>query len=176
METYLETRSGIFYEFLDPKPDQIKIEDIAFSLSNKARFSGHTQFYSVAEHSVAVALRLPQHLRLAGLLHDAAEAYLGDIPSPLKACLPDFRAIETINERTIFDKFNISLSAEDAVAVKHADLQALFTEAHYLLPSGGKGWSMFVGKELTLDKIKPLCLHPVDVYQLFMRAYKSLTE
>lgn len=176
METHLELFSGIFYDFLDPKPEQINIDDIAFSLSNKARFSGHTLFYSVAEHSVAVAKRLPKRLQLAGLLHDAAEAYLGDVASPLKACLPDYKKIEATNERAIFKKFGLDLSPEDWALVKHADLQALYNEAHVLVPSQGKDWSMFKGKQWKLDSIYPMCLTPEEAHRLFMFMYHQLTS
>jgi uncharacterized protein len=177
METYLETASGLHYHFLDPQPDEIDITDIAFALSNKARFSGHTQFYSVAEHSIAVAKRLPRRLQLAGLLHDAAEAYLGDVPSPLKACLPDYRKIEAINEAAIFKKFDIELVCPfDIFLVKQADLQALYNETSQLLPSGGVGWSMFEGFGMVYDDIYPQCLYPEDVFQRFMGMYCSLTD
>lgn len=175
MELHLETFSGLFYEFLDPKPEQIDIGDIAFALSNKARFSGHTLFYSVAEHSVAVAKRLPKRLQLAGLLHDAAEAYLGDVPSPLKACLPDFKKIEAINERAIFKKFNIELLLTDWALIKQADLQALYNEAKVLVPSQGRDWSMFKGKEWKADDIYPMCHTPEEAYRLFMYHYHQMT-
>lgn len=176
IEVHLETWSGLFYEFLDPKPEQIDIGDIAFALSNKARFSGHTLFYSVAEHSVSVAKRLPKRLQLAGLLHDAAEAYLGDVPSPLKACLPDFRKIEAINERAIFKKFKVELLLTDWALIKQADLQALYNEAHVLVPSQGKDWSMFKGKQWKTDDIFPLCMPPEEAHRLFMHMFHNLTS
>jgi hypothetical protein len=176
IETFLETASGRQYHFLDPQQDEICIEDIAFALSNKCRFSGHTQFYSVAEHSIAVSMRLPKHLRLAGLLHDAAEAYLGDIPSPLKACLPDFKKIEDVNERVIFEKFNIELTLAQWCEVKQADLQALYNEAAILLPSGGKTWSMFQQGVWKTDSIYPLCMWPEDAFKKFMYAYHVLVD
>ena len=174
METFLETASGRQYHFLNPQQDEICIEDIAFALSNKCRFSGHTQFYSVAEHSIAVSMRLPKHLRLAGLLHDAAEAYLGDIPSPLKACLPDFQEIEARNEIAIEKKFGLVLSKEDQKIIKQADLQALYNEAAILLPSGGKTWSMFSSGTWKTDSIYPLCMWPEDAFKKFMYAYHSV--
>jgi hypothetical protein len=177
METFLETASGRQYHFLDPQQDEICIEDIAFALSNKARFSGHTQFYSVAEHSIAVSMRLPKHLRLAGLLHDAAEAYLGDIPSPLKACLPEFKKIEQTNEIAINAKFGLNiLTSEDWAQVKQADLQALYNEAAILLPSGGKTWSMFSSGTWKTDSIYPMCMWPEDAFKKFMYAYHVLIE
>ena len=174
MENWIETASGLKYHFLDPQPDEIDIQDIAFALSNKSRFSGHTQFFSVAEHSVCVAYRLPAHLRLAGLLHDAAEAYLGDIPSPLKAVLPDYKKLEKLNEQAIEKKFNVTLSNEQ---IKRADRNALFTEAHFLIPSKGKDWSYFQkGMWQVEHEFKPQCMPPVAAYKEFIRAYHAFTQ
>jgi uncharacterized protein len=85
MNTKIETYSGRWFEPLNPNPADINIGDIAHALSNQCRFSGHTsRHYSVAEHSVHVSKKLPTGLMLFGLLHDASEAYLVDIPAPLK--------------------------------------------------------------------------------------------
>lgn len=176
MAPWIETASGRKYHFLSPKLEDICIEDIGFALSNKCRFSGHTQFYSVAEHCVAVARRLPRRLQLAGLLHDAAEAYLGDIPSPLKEHLPDYKNLEGINEAVIEKKFNILLSSNERREIKQADLQALYNEAYFLLPSQGKEFSMFQHKEWKLDRIYPECLPPEDAFRVFMSTYHSLVE
>lgn len=87
---YIRTFTGIEFYLDDPKPEMVKIEDVAHALSNLCRFTGHTApFYSVAQHSVWVADCLilwdaPRHVVRAGLLHDAAEAYYGDLSSPLK--------------------------------------------------------------------------------------------
>lgn len=175
MEQYIETFSGKQYHFLDPRMEDIDIEDIAISLANKCRFSGHTNFFSVAEHSISVAHRLPPNLRLSGLLHDASEAYLGDIPSPLKAVLPDYRKLEKINEAAINQKFGITDSDWDLV--KQADIKALYTEAHFLLPSGGKNWSLFEGKDMRVEyEYRPMCLPPAQAYAMFMNAYSKYTD
>lgn len=177
IEQYIETGKGLNYHFLEPVQHEIDIEDIALSLSNKCRFSGHTRFFSVAEHSLTVAYRLPKRLRLAGLLHDAAEAYLGDIPSPIKAVLPDYRKLEKLNEQVIFKKFKLDdLTEEDWYLVKNADLEALYTEAHFLLPSGGKGWSHFQQDEWEVQmEFAPKCLPPAIVYKMFMDAYQEFS-
>ena len=79
------TYSGRRFWPLEPRPQDVDIEDIAHAMSMKCRFTGHAEgFISVAEHSVNVARFLPPKLRLHGLLHDAAEAYLPDIARPIK--------------------------------------------------------------------------------------------
>lgn len=174
---WIETASGKHYHFEQPQQDEIDIKDIALALANKCRFSGHTQFFSVAEHSICVAYRLPPSLRLAGLLHDAAEAYLGDIPSPLKHVLPDYKAIEKVNEAAIEEKFSLNLNVFARHQIKLADRKALFTEAHYLLPSKGKQWAMFEEGEWQVEtEFKPQCLPPVYAYAEFMQLYDELTK
>ena len=90
------TYSRVLMDPLDARPDQILIEDIAHSLSLMTRANGHCrQFYSVAQHSINCALEarnlgLSPRVQLACLLHDAAEAYIADIPRPVKHRLSGF--------------------------------------------------------------------------------------
>src|SRR4051812_44303587 len=91
----IQTYSGKQFFPMRPIGGDIDIEDIAHALSNQCRFSGHCQrFYSVAEHSLRVAeLVTPQH-KLWALLHDASEAYLVDLPTPIKRTLEEYRNAE----------------------------------------------------------------------------------
>lgn len=177
MESFIETRKGNKVYVQDPQPDQFDIEDIAYALSNTCRFNGHSAgFLSVAEHSVLVAQRLPRELQLSGLLHDATEAYLGDIPSPIKQFLPDYKKLEAAFETAIEDKFNLQLTEGGRALIKNADIDALFTEAHYLIQSQGRDWSYFQGPakfEVRRD-LRPACLPPAMAYQLFMGKYYDL--
>jgi len=123
------TRSGRRVSILEPKTEEIDIDDIAWGLSSICRYSGHTsQFYSVAQHSVFVSLMVPQEgdLPLWGLLHDAAEAYIGDVVAPLKILLPRYRNIEDNLERTIYESFG--LFGPRPAIVKETDLRMLATE------------------------------------------------
>ena len=171
---YIETVGGKKFPFLNPQPDDIDIKDIAFSLANQCRFNGHVPFFSVAEHSVAVAARLPAHLQLAGLLHDAAEAYLSDIPSPIKRYLPDYKVLETTVQDAIYAKYNIVLTEEQAIEIKQADNDACATEAHYLLKSHGRSWIPVMFQPN--PKWEPRCLNPLDSYKLFITWFSDLTK
>lgn len=98
---WLQTFSGRVFFPIDPRPDEVNIDDIAHALSMLCRYSGHClKFYSVAEHSVHVAQWLFDNgyaweTILAGLLHDATEAYVADVPRPLKQSLPTYKDAES---------------------------------------------------------------------------------
>jgi hypothetical protein len=84
------------------------ITDIAHSLSLQCRYNGHTAwFYSVAQHCWLLSLAVPDHLKRCALLHDAAEAYIGDLILPLKSEMPEFRQWDDLMTRTIFERFDI---------------------------------------------------------------------
>jgi hypothetical protein len=121
------TVSGKSIDLLNIKGEDITIEDIAHSLSNQCRFGGHTrQFYSVAQHSLRVAQALPSDLKLTGLLHDAAEAYVIDLPLPIKRSLPEYCVLEDAVWAVIGSKFQ--LKDKDHWLIKMADKMALRTE------------------------------------------------
>ncbi len=180
IEPFIETVSGKEFHFLDPKPEDIEIEDIAYSLANQCRFTGHVPFYSVAEHSLLVSAQFAdsgdKQLMLAALLHDASEAYLSDIASPIKQFLPEYTKMEDKLQTAIYNKFNVDYN-KYAVAVKQADIQQLYNEAHYLLKSGGKTWKMFEGKEFSPQaRFRPSLLHPRDAFTAFMEVFTYVTE
>ena len=108
------------------EPFEPNLETIAFSLSNINRFCGHAGAYSVAQHSVLVCQQLPQELKLSGLLHDAPEAYLNDIASPLKRMLPEYRKIETSYHSIIDKHFDVDTCHP---MIKEVDKRILVTEA-----------------------------------------------
>ena len=91
MCNYIETISGRKIDFYNPDPDQIVIEDIVHALRNTCRFGGFINtFYSVMQHSDNVALLVPDKFKYQAILHDAAEAYIGDMPTPFKYAMKDF--------------------------------------------------------------------------------------
>lgn len=169
-EPFITTVSGKKVTFRDPQDDQIDIKDIAYSLANQCRFNGHVSFYSVAEHSVAVASRMAPDQQLAGLLHDASEAYLSDIPSPIKQFLPDYLLMEETMQKAINKKYGVETVTPD---VKFADKDALHTEAFYLMNNPDwipKAW------QPSKRWARPACLPPVEAYKLFMTWFEDLTK
>ena len=109
---FLQTFTGRKYWPMSPRPHEVYIEDIAHSLGLQCRYAGHCiKFYSVAEHSVLIARHLAAkhapEVALAGLLHDAPEAYCVDIPRPLKPYLTNYRAIEQDNWLAIAARFRL---------------------------------------------------------------------
>lgn len=118
--SFMQTYTGRQYWPMDPRPHEVHIEDIAHSLAMQARYAGHCiKFYSVAEHSVLIARHLAAkhapEVALAGLLHDAPEAYCVDIPRPLKPYLTNYRAIEQDNWLAIAARFQIDRDLPDEV-------------------------------------------------------------
>jgi uncharacterized protein len=113
--------------------DDIRIIDIVFGLSNIPRFAGQVEFYSVARHSIEVCEMLPDEHKLAGLLHDASEAYIGDMPSPIKCKLPDYLALEKRIMDVVEEKWGIDCHSEQ---VKKADKFALEREMKMLFTGG----------------------------------------
>ena len=140
---FLQTRSGDFLDFRNPDPNTIHIEDIAHALALTCRYNGHTPYpYSVAQHCVLASRMAPPGLELEALLHDAQEAYVGDMPSPLKKMLPGYQVVEDMVERVIRKKYG--LPTEFTPAVKEIDTRLLATEAEAF---GFKLWVSIQGVE-----------------------------
>jgi len=134
---FMQTFTGRKYWPMDPRPHEVQIEDIAHSLSLQCRYAGHVlRFYSVAEHSVLIARHLASthapEVALAGLLHDAPEAYCVDIPRPLKPYLTNYRAIEQDNWLAIAARFQLDRELPDEV--HEADNRIIADELVNLVP------------------------------------------
>ena len=167
---YLTTVSGRAINIQRITPDDISILDIAHSLSNLCRFAGHTrEFYSVAQHSVRVAMALPPELRLAGLLHDATEAYVVDLPRPIKALLQDYKKLEARVWEAI--SFRFGVARFEHPLIKEMDNRALRTEWEELmrhpLPMEFKGLA-----RLQAD----VPLQPKAAYKLFLLTFAQLSD
>lgn len=169
MEPWIETSTGEKFWFTSEDTNGIDIRDIAHCLSNACRFTGHCRFfYSVAEHSLNVAALLPEHKKLWGLLHDASEAYLADIASPVKQLLPDYKKLEARLMTRIATKFNLPDKFWEDEEVKFADWSQLKAEATTLLPSGGKDW--YFPPHLK-DGIPPLGYNHTAAKYLFLETF-----
>lgn len=139
----IETRSGQGINLLDPDPATITLEDIAYGASNQCRFGGHVKyFYSVAEHSLLCAY-LARDLEIEKqrsiFLHDAHEAYLGDIPTPIKRMLSGFSEIVDVFDQAIINRFNLN-AGFDFSELKEIDHLALSIEAKDLMAYNKSNW------------------------------------
>lgn len=132
MFTWIQTHSGKKFDYVNPTAEMIDLKDIARVLARIPRFMAHSNMLiTVAEHSMYVCDNMPEHLKLEGLMHDAAEAYTGDIPAPLKRLLGEsFKSIERRIEKAIAERFGLSYPW--APEIKRMDLHALYCEATHL--------------------------------------------
>lgn len=163
-------QSGAWLDLLSPYACDFTIEDIAHGLALQCRYAGQClDFYSVAEHSLLVS-DIVQEDPLAALLHDASEAFLGDITRPLKQMLPDYRQIETEMQRAIAERFGIS--AQSSPAIKRADLRVLAAEQAQIMPAGTDEWAKRDGIAPALVKVR--FLSPRDAKSAFLRRYEAL--
>lgn len=171
-KTCISLANGDFFDFLAPEKHKYDIECIAYSLSNQCRYTGHSSsFYSVAEHSVLVSkLVTDPALRLTGLLHDAGEAFVGDVASPLKQLLPDFKRIEESVNAALAKFYKLPYPFPDEI--HQADKAAYRTEAAQLTKAYDKLWYI---NHPTLD-IEIKCLSPKGAFREFMNRYEFLTN
>jgi len=170
IETYLGKR---FY-LLRPSPEMIHIEDIAHALSQCCRFTGHTKnFYSVAEHSIHVSNLVPPEDALAGLLHDASEAYASDMSRPLKDATDIgvlYKQVENRIQRVVAEKFNLKWPWPPSI--KTADNAMLLREKEELLSPAPWDWA--TSEPLSTDRITIACYSPQQAEYLFIKRFREL--
>lgn len=170
--SWMQTFTGRQFYPLAPEVDDIDIADIAHALSLICRYGGHVdRFYSVAEHCVLVSQSVPAHDAMWGLLHDAAEAYVGDMVRPLKHHMPDYRLIEDRLLRVIAEHFGMK-GASFSASVKDADNRILLTERAALMSAPPVAWQQ--------DGLQPLDvevrgLAPADAEALFLAQFEAVT-
>ena len=178
-DAYITTYTGLRFHFLEPEPDQICVEDIAHALAHTVRFTGAVQrFYSVAEHSVFVALWTPVEHRVAALLHDAAEAYFGDCARPLKYLpqMAGYRELIGRTEAVIAAKFGFPHPLPPIV--KEIDGRIILDEQAQFLPQAD--WGEAECDEYEVGN-KPLGCQlrgwlPRDAEAAFLETYYTLGE
>ena len=137
---YKETASGIMMDFNNPQSGTVNIEDMAWSLSGLNRYTGAGKFvkgYSVAQHSVLISWWLRDNgynwdIQLEGLLHDAHEAYMGDIVTPLKRAIPAIADFELVFQTWV--RSELGMAAQFADLVEECDRRIVYDESKALLP------------------------------------------
>ena len=136
---WMQTFTGRQFWPLDPRPEDVDILDIAHALANQCRYAGHCRrFYSVAEHSVLLARAVAPEHRLWALLHDAAEAYLVDLPRPVKRQVVGYHLAEAAVMAAICWRFGLAPEMPDAV--HEADYRILRDELEQNMAAPPSRW------------------------------------
>lgn len=183
MSANIVTYTGKVFDLLNPKPEMVCIEDIAHSLAHQCRYNGHCEFfYSVAQHCVLMARNrdLPGE-PLQKLLHDAAEAYIGDLISPWKKllnvnipdkCFAPVSYFEHTIQKVIGEALGIDLNL--SAEVKKSDKIMMATEIRDLMPTmpDDYDWGLF-GYRYTKRTIIPWC--PEHAERRFLDTYHQIT-
>lgn len=168
---WMQTYTGRQFWPLDPRPDEIAIEDIAHALANTCRYNGHCNtFYSVAEHCVILSGFAAPENKLCALLHDAAEAYLADVPRPVKKYLPGYSLIEATLDAVIATKF--SLPWPWPQEIKDLDNRILADERDQLMATPPADWGLPLPP---LNAFLP-CWEPDEAEQVFLHTFRNLAH
>ena len=176
MNQYFQTYHGKRVHPLSPSQDEIDIADVAHSLSQQCRFLGHTDaLYTVAQHSVLVSEMVPPEDALWGLLHDASEAYLCDLPAPIKRDpqMEFYRIVEEHLLACVARKFG--LAPEMPLSVKRADKILLATEFRDVTAVDDLDWII---AECGCEPAESLWItpwHPAVAKRRFLARFKELT-
>ena len=167
---WIQTWTGKAFRPLSPSPGSIDIRDIAHSLALLCRFNGHcNQFYSVAEHCVRISNVVPADQALWGLLHDAAEAYISDLPRPVKRQVPEFERFEDDLLQLIMAHYQLPWPMP--ADVKRADDVLLATEMRDLMAAPPMPWGLDV--DPLPDTIIPM--GPAQAEATFLARFEELT-
>lgn len=190
-KTWIRTATGGVFDVVTPKPADVRIEDIAWSLSKLCRFTGQYRsdlIYSVAEHCLRVSFRAEElvpiqelraerahvrHVARWGLLHDAAEAYVADLNSPTKHApgVEGYREIEARVMAVIRERFE--LPGEQPPEVDQADNELYWTERRDL---HGRSEEEETTKTFVapLEHVRVACWSPGKVRRLFLKRFAEL--
>ena len=173
--SFIETYTGRYFDYYNPRACDIDLEDIARALSLQCRFNGLVEtFYSVAEHACLVYRLVrdagfPPDVCYAALHHDSHEAYLGDVPTPLKRTFgPAWKRMQTTIDIAISNALGIKWSLLEHDAIKAADGLALSIEAAYLKTSQGVGEHWDNDTPATVPMWAMSCWSPEDAEALFL--------
>jgi hypothetical protein len=166
--------SGAMFDYNAPENTDVQIEDIAAALAKVCRFSGHIhQFYSVAQHAINTSRIVPPEYAFDALMHDTAEAFTNDLPTPLKYAVPIFKELEVKIESAMSVKFGFTYPLPDPV--KLADSQMLAIEK-VRLKRDYSHWTVLDGVETIhvehLVDLSPMT--PNRAERLFLERYEEL--
>lgn len=169
---WIQTYSGIQFYPLKPELDKLNIIDIAHALSLVGRYNGHiNHHYSIAQHSVLISRTFDDPILAKwGLLHDAPEAYICDIPRPIKPLLIGYKELEETYERLVAEKWDLPFPIPKEV-MKH-DMQILSTEMHSMMTCN-KNTEAFLQGISPLD-VEIEKLQPVEAEVMFLQHYIKL--
>lgn len=167
----ISTYDGQFFDFNHPERYDYDINTIAHALSNICRYGGHSsKFYSVAEHSVLVSRIVPERLALCGLLHDASEAFVGDMPSPLKAMCQSYRTIEERVHKSIAEKFGLPYPFPPEI--KLADKMVYKAERKQITSVDDEIWHV----DMPAADVMVTGMSPKNAKAFFLSRYNELTN
>lgn len=173
MNPEIMTVGGTYFNFLNPEQSEVRIEDLAHALSNINRYTGHTTLpYNVAQHCVVGSLLIDQEFAYEFLMHDTAEALIGDVATPLKNMMPEYKVIEKRVEIDLARRFGLSYPM--LPQVKEVDLRMLATEVRDLMPLACQDWEILRGVEPYPQPITPWT--PEFSKQMFLARFKLLTK
>ena len=192
---WIQTATGIKFNLINPAPGSIVLEDIAAALGKICRYNGHTfAFYSVAEHSVLMARQLREEghepmVQFWALMHDAVEAYVCDMPSPVKTCLNElsqeylggygtYKQLYQELEVRLCIEFGLVVDDQTEATVRLADLRMLATERQQVVPVmiediSDVEWGIPEGIEPYPDLYLE-CWNPSFAENRFEREYKKI--
>jgi uncharacterized protein len=172
---FVATSTGRLFDVVNPRPEEIEIEEIAHALSQINRFGGHTKFpYSVAQHS-GLCAAVCEHihpgkpeLALACLLHDAAEAYCGDVIRPIKRLIASaYRPLENRIQAAIWQRFELQVDWQMEAAIKAIDDSVVMEESRALM-HGSQDWNW---EGVTPANINIIQMTPAQVRTAFLMKF-----
>jgi uncharacterized protein len=170
---WLQTFSGRQFYPLDPREDDVHIEDIARALSLQNRYAGHTKFpYSVAQHCLIMSDLVPVEFAFEALMHDASEAYLCDIPRPIKPFLTNYIEIEDRLMEVISKKFNFTYPMSPEI--RFADTRMVYTEKKWVVHDV-LTWDEYSEKDYPPFEVEIYSKSYEIIEQQFLKRFKELT-
>jgi hypothetical protein len=159
----METGSGIMFDPLEAEVDKFDIKDIAHALSNICRWGGHTRFhYSVAQHSYIMSYLIDEKYAFEALMHDTPEAYLGDIPTPIKDTWREYKVLEDRLVRNLSKKYSFIYPFPEEVKIWDKKMKTL-------------EYNELMRKDLSIESEISKML-PEEIEKLFIKRFKELSN